>query len=83
VWVKAYCLDALADVCIALGVEDEARETAAELEKLAARCDMRELLVRAAVHSARLGNNTALEALGPLGEAIDSPELRSRLASVR
>jgi DNA-binding SARP family transcriptional activator len=83
VWVKAHCLDALADVSIALGVEGQAREAAAELEELAARCDMRELLVRAAIHSARLGNSAALKAVGPLGQAIDSPELESRLASVR
>jgi DNA-binding SARP family transcriptional activator len=82
VWVKAYCLDALASALIAFGTEAEATAVVSELEILAARCDMRELLVRAAMHSARLGTRTSLEALYPLARAIDNPALESQLASL-
>jgi hypothetical protein len=49
---------------------------------LAARCDMRELLVRAGMHSARLGKHAPLEALYPLAQAIDNPALEAELASI-
>jgi DNA-binding SARP family transcriptional activator len=81
VWVKAYCLDALASVSIALGADAEA--AVSELERLAARCDMRELLVRSAMHSAHLGKPAALEALGPLAQAIDNPRLEAQLTRLR
>jgi hypothetical protein len=83
VWVKAYCLDALVDVLIALGSDEEATAAASELEMLAARCDMRELIVRSAMHSAHLGRHAAFEALGPLAQAIDNPGLEAQLTSLR
>jgi hypothetical protein len=45
---------------------------------LAARCDMRELVVRAHVHRYRLGEKTALASARLLGADIDNPAL-SRL----
>ena len=80
VWMHAYCLDALADVAIADAAAD-ARECVAQLERLAARGDMRELVVRAALHRARLGDPSGLESAHPLGEAIDNPLLHAELAA--
>ena len=53
----------------------------AELERLAARADMRELVVRAALHRARLGDPSGVEAARLLGEAIDNPVLHAELAA--
>jgi DNA-binding SARP family transcriptional activator len=75
-WVYAYCLEALAGVALDAGAED-ARETVEALERVAARCDMRELVVRAAMHRARMGDSAGIEAVGPLLAAIDNPALQS------
>jgi DNA-binding SARP family transcriptional activator len=80
VWMHAYCLEALAGVAIADGAPD-AREHVAQLERLAARGEMRELVVRAALHRARLGDPTSLKAARLLGEAIDNPALHAELAA--
>ena len=79
VWIHAYCLDALADVEIEAGAP-EAPATVALLESLAARTDMREFVVRAALHRAALGDGAALDSARLLAEAIDNPELHARLA---
>ena len=80
VWMHAYCLDALAGVAIADAAPD-ARTAVERLERLAARGDMRELVVRAALHRARLGDPSGLVAARPLGEAIDNPLLHTELAA--
>ena len=80
VWVHGYCLDALAGVEIAAAAP-EARERVAQLDRLAARGDMRELVVRAALHRARLGDPGALPAARLLGEAIDNPALHAEFAA--
>jgi DNA-binding SARP family transcriptional activator len=80
VWMHAYCLEALAGVAIADGAPD-ARAHVDELERLAARGDMRELVVRAAVHRARLGDASGFESARLLGEAIDNPALHVELAA--
>jgi DNA-binding SARP family transcriptional activator len=81
VWMHAYCLDALAGVAIAAG-EPDAGERVAELESLAARGDMRELVVRAALHRARLGDPSGVDAARVLAEAIDNPLLHAELTAV-
>ena len=81
VWVHGYCLDALAGVEIA-AVAPEAGERVVQLDRLAARGDMRELIVRAALHRARLGDPGALPAARLLGEAIDNPTLHAEFAAV-
>jgi hypothetical protein len=43
---------------------------------------MRELLVRAAAHRARLGDPASLAALRPLAQAIANPALDAELAAV-
>jgi Ni,Fe-hydrogenase III large subunit len=80
VWIHAYCLEALAGVEIAEGAA-EARGSVAELERLAARGDMRELLVRAALHRSRLGDPGAVAAARVLAEAIDNPALQTEFAA--
>ena len=62
VWMHAHCLDALAGVAIADAAPD-ARTVVDQLERLAARGDMRELVVRAAVH--RAGSATPAASRGP------------------
>jgi DNA-binding SARP family transcriptional activator len=81
VWIHAYCLEALAGVAIAEAAPD-ARECVTQLERLAARGDMRELVVRAAVHRARLGDPSSLDSARLLSEAIDNPALHAELATV-
>jgi tetratricopeptide (TPR) repeat protein len=80
VWIHAYCLDALA----ALAIEDEADDASAlvdELERVAARGDMRELVVRAALHRARLGDPAGVDSARLLAEAIENPFLHAQLAA--
>ena len=80
VWMHAYCLEALAAVAISDAASD-AEECVAQLERLAARGDMRELVVRAALHRARLGDPSGLASARVLGEAIDNPALHAELAA--
>ena len=80
VWVHAYCLDALAGVEIAVGAP-EARERVARLDQVAGRSDMRELVVRAALHRARLGDPGGVPTARLLSEAIDNPALHAELAA--
>jgi DNA-binding SARP family transcriptional activator len=78
-WVHAYCLDAVAGVAIADG-RPEAGEHVARLERVAGRGDMRELVVRAALHRARLGDPSGVGPARLLAEAIDNPALHAELA---
>jgi tetratricopeptide (TPR) repeat protein len=80
VWMHAYCLEALAGVAIADAAPD-ADECVTRLERLAARGDMRELVVRAALHRARLGDPSGVDSARLLSEAIDNPALHAELAA--
>jgi DNA-binding SARP family transcriptional activator len=80
VWVHAYCLEALASVAIADGTAD-ARESVARLEEVAAHGDMRELVVRAALLRARLGDPGGVAPARLLAEAIDNAALHAELAA--
>jgi DNA-binding SARP family transcriptional activator len=80
VWMHAWCLEALAKVAIADAAPD-AGECVARLERLAARGDMRELVVRAALHRARLGDPSGVASARLLSEAIDNPALQAELAA--
>ena len=59
------------------GAPTEAESALDELALLAARGDMRELVVRAAIHRDRLSSPAALRAVAPLAEAIDNPALHA------
>lgn len=81
VWVHAHSLDALSGLAISCKADD-APALVADLERIAARSGMRELVVRAALHRAALGDPVGVEAARPLAEAIDSPALRAAFAAV-
>ena len=52
-----------------------ARRLATDLESLAARCGLREHVVRAHLHRYRLGESSALSAARMLAADIDNPTL--------
>lgn len=81
-WIEAYALEALCRVAVATGAP-AAAQWIAELEALAARARMRELLARAMLHRARLGDAGALEAAGRLAVGIDNPALAAELAAAQ
>jgi DNA-binding SARP family transcriptional activator len=73
-WVHAHVLDGLA----ALEVQAEGRDAAATVDRLstlAERCGLRELVVRAHVHRARLGDRASAETARVLAVEIDNPAL--------
>jgi len=78
-WIHAYCLDALARVEIDAHAP-EGPGTVARLERLAARADMREFVVRGALHRARLGDSAAAASARLLAETIENPALHAQLA---
>ncbi len=80
VWMHAWCLDAFAAVAIDDGAA-AAPELVARLETRAARGDFRELVVRAALHRARLGDPGGLQATRLLGDSIDNPALHAAVAA--
>lgn len=74
-WVEGYCLDALC----ALALEHQRGEAAQwidDLEALATRTGMRELVARAYAHRGRLGDRAAAEAARVLAAEVDNPALR-------
>lgn len=75
-WVEAYALDALCEAAIEVGAPG-APQWIQELETMAARTGMRELLVRAMLHRARLGAFDALEVAATLMADIDNPALHA------
>lgn len=75
-WVEGYCLDAL---CV-LAIEHRRPEAArwvADLEALAARTGMRELVARAYLHRGRLGDRAAAEAALILAAEVDNAAVLS------
>ncbi|MGH8892048.1 MAG: BTAD domain-containing putative transcriptional regulator [Actinomycetes bacterium] len=80
-WIETYALDALC----AVAVEHRAEATGRwvdELEAIAARRGIRELLLRAAVYRARLGEPGALDVAHSLAAQIDNPALGEVIGSV-
>ena len=80
-WIEAYALDALC----AVAVEHRAEATTQwidELEAITSRRGIRELLLRATVYRARLGDPGALEAARVLAPQIDNPALAELLHSM-
>jgi tetratricopeptide (TPR) repeat protein len=78
-WVHAHVLDAACTAALERGDEEGARPLVAQLAALAARCDMRELMVRAQLHQAHLGDPRAAESARLLSAGIDNPALESLL----
>jgi DNA-binding SARP family transcriptional activator len=78
-WVHGHALDAAVADAVARGDADRARPLADALAALAARCEMRELVVRAHVHRHRLGDPTALATARLLAAGVDNPALGALL----
>lgn len=79
-WVHAYCLDALCSVA----AEHRPREAAAwisDLETVAARTGMGEMLVRAHLHRASLGESGAIETAALFAARIDNPAVQRMVAA--
>jgi DNA-binding SARP family transcriptional activator len=71
-WVEGYCLDALCVLAIQHR-RPEAARWVADLEALATRTGMRELVARAYLHRGRLGDRPAAEAARILAAEVDNP----------
>lgn len=82
-WVHGFVLDAL--ITTTLDADDEVRAAplVTTLGALAARGQMRELVVRAHLHRHRLGDSTALAAARLLAVDVDNPALGDLLGGVR
>ncbi|WP_433004582.1 BTAD domain-containing putative transcriptional regulator [Kribbella sp. CA-294648] len=74
-WVHAHVLDAASTAALARDDEERARPLVNQLAEVAARCEMRELMVRAKLHHAHLGDTTAADSARLLATAIDNPAL--------
>jgi DNA-binding SARP family transcriptional activator len=79
-WIEAFGLDALCAVAVDNGAEGIGRWID-ELESIAARRGMRELLLRATLYRARLGEPGALDAARSLAGQINNPVLGDLFAS--
>ena len=79
-WIEAYGLDALCALALEQGAEGTGRWID-ELEAIAAGQGMRELLARATIYRARLGEPGALDAARSLAAQIDNPVLADLLGS--
>jgi hypothetical protein len=78
-WVRAHVLDTLAGNLLDRGEPDQADPIIATLSRLAARCEMRELLVHAHQHRYRSGDRAALDTARLLARDIDNPALTELL----
>jgi DNA-binding SARP family transcriptional activator len=79
-WIETYALDALCSVAVEHNVDASARWID-QLEAITARRGVRELLLRATVYRARLGDPGAFDAARSLAAEIDNPALDDLLAS--
>ena len=73
-WIHGWVLDGL---CTVGHRDDRAARWISELEKLASRTGLRELLLRAYLHRARRGDAGARDAARLLGAEIDNPSIWS------
>ena len=73
-WVEGYCLDALCSVALESDRVAVSRWID-DLQALAARTGMRELVARAYTHRGRLGDRSAAEAAQVLAAEVDNPAL--------
>jgi DNA-binding SARP family transcriptional activator len=80
-WIEAYALEALCRVAVQSGVPG-ASAMVAELESIAARTGMREILARALLHRAALGERPARAVAESLIAGIDNPALAARLQRI-
>lgn len=79
-WIHAFCLDTLCEAGLRHGIP-AARRWVSDLEAIAARTGMSEMLVRAYLHRAALGHEVGLDSARLFAERIDNPALLARLGS--
>jgi len=79
-WMHAYCLDALCEAAIQAN-SPEARAWVGDLETVAARTGMNEMLVRAQLHRVSLGDDRAAETARLFADRIDNPAVLQRVPS--
>ena len=79
-WLGAYVLDAAAGVAAAAGDRRRATQLLDQLAPLAARCEMRELVVRSHLHRWTLGDRTARDTGRALAADLDNPALHAAFA---
>ena len=82
-WVRAAVLDSMIDLAIATGDRDRAADLIETLATLAARCEMREMLVYSHLHRARLGDADAVDTARLLAHDIDNPALDRALNDIQ
>ncbi|MGW1342431.1 BTAD domain-containing putative transcriptional regulator [Kribbella sp. NPDC002412] len=75
-WVHAHVLDTAVGTAIERSDGERAQHLAGSLSSLAARCDLREMLVHAQLHLGRLGDQRAAATARSLSAEIDNPALR-------
>jgi DNA-binding SARP family transcriptional activator len=78
-WVLAYTLDGLAAVAVSMD-HPMATRWIDELEMIAGRANMHELLAHAYIYKARLGDGEAWDIATVLGAEVDNPALHRLLA---
>ncbi|TDU83577.1 DNA-binding SARP family transcriptional activator [Kribbella voronezhensis] len=78
-WVHAHVLDAAITAALDRGDDRRARPLVSRLTALAARCELKELTVRANLHRARLGDPLAATTARHLATSIDNPALTALL----
>lgn len=78
-WMQAHVLDTAITTALDGGDEESARPLVASLGALAARGEMRELVVRSQLHRHRLGDGGALGTARMLAADIDNPALSALL----
>jgi len=83
VWMQGYVLDAAIRLGLEAGEHDHASDLNRALGALAARTEMRELVVRSLLHAARLGESGALDSARMLGAELDNPALSALLTATR
>lgn len=79
-WVEAYGFEALCRLLVATQAPI-APAVIAELENMASRTGMRELLARAMLHRAALGERQALDVARALASSISNPALHATVAA--
>ena len=80
-WMHAFCLDTLCEVAIQTE-QSRARAWVGDLETVAARTGMNEMLVRAQLHRAALGDSRAGDAARLFADRIDNPAVLGRVAAL-
>jgi DNA-binding SARP family transcriptional activator len=81
-YLETQTLESLCSAAVAAG-HPQASRWVADLESMSARIGARELLARAYMHKASLGEKSALDAARALAAEIDNPALHAAVAATR